>query len=161
MPNFIYLCISLRSLEPSDIPQANAFGPCRFRRYECVRRGKTIIADKRLPLKRFLQIIFSFPRPRFDFPYSIFAPVRRGAVWNRVRSYSGKCVEIKNHRYLLSNIETKKSGKSPYTSYFLTLPDHSRRLIPSKRKRPKNRLTSFRFRSISCLGFQKHIGGGG
>ena len=51
----------------------------------------------------------SFSRLQSDFPYTIFTPFRRGAVWNCMKLYSGhlyrKYAEIKNYRYLWSNIE--------------------------------------------------------
>ena len=51
----------------------------------------------------------SFSRLQSDFPYTIFTPFRRGVVWNCMKLYSGclcgKRAEIKNYRYLWSNIE--------------------------------------------------------
>ena len=51
----------------------------------------------------------SFSRLQSDFPYTIFTPFRRGVVWNCMKLYSvclcRKYAEIKNYRYLWSNIE--------------------------------------------------------
>ena len=50
-----------------------------------------------------------FSRLQSDFPYTIFTPSRRGTVWNYMKLYSGhlcrKYAEIKDYRYLWSNIE--------------------------------------------------------